>query len=109
MQIRIVYASQACSNVTHADIDELVEWSRVYNRDHHVMGVLAFDGFQIVQIIEGDALVVDPLFDRICADTRHEGVVVLMHNIVDHPRFKNWSMVRRPIADVLMLVESIRT
>jgi hypothetical protein len=109
MLTRIVYASLACPDTGQAEIDAVVEKAQVFNREHGITGVLAFDGSQIVQIIEGPEEAVEALYGRIREDNRHEGVVTLTHDGIAEPHFPNWAMVRRPISDVLLLVEDLRS
>jgi hypothetical protein len=70
--------------------------------------VLAFDGFQVVQVLEGPRDAVEALYDRILKDDRHEGIVTLQKCEIETARFPNWNMIQRPIADVLMLVNDLK-
>jgi DNA-binding MarR family transcriptional regulator len=106
--IRIVYASHAIPEIGQAEIDNIVATAAEHNSRYGITGVLAFDGFQIIQVLEGNAEQVEALYRRIIADKRHEGVVTLLHERIEERRFSEWSMVRLPIAQVLVLVEEIR-
>ncbi|GGD28791.1 BLUF domain-containing protein [Aureimonas glaciei] len=108
MPIRIAYASHVCPHVGRQEMDDVVTFAEEFNRRNGITGVLAFDGFQVVQILEGPRDVVEALYDRILKDDRHEGIVTLQNHEIEVARFPDWSMIQRPIADVLMLVEDLK-
>jgi hypothetical protein len=58
-----------------------------------VTGALMFVNGVFVQVLEGEATVVEGIFERICRDMRHRRIVVLDHAITDERIFSEWSMV----------------
>ncbi|RYG96890.1 MAG: BLUF domain-containing protein [Alphaproteobacteria bacterium] len=107
MPVRIIYASQARSDLRQSDIDEVVRLSVIKNGERGITGVLAFDGNQIVQILEGPQEAIENLYGRIQVDCRHQGVVTLANHEIDRPHFPDWTMVKRSIVDVLLLVNDL--
>lgn len=106
MLVRIVYASQIAPGCGQAEVDRIVAHAHEANARLGITGVLAFDGVKIIQILEGPSDQVDALYDKISTDRRHQGVVQLSRRFVAVKSFANWSMVRRPIADVYMMAEA---
>lgn len=87
----------------HATYLSIVDYSQTANRDLNIGGIIAFDGFQFVQILEGDESVVYPLFDRISVDRRNHGVVCFRQQSPDRRHFKDWSMRMASALDILAL------
>jgi hypothetical protein len=105
MLIRLTYASRLASGTSEAHIDEIVEYSAASNREQGVTGVLALDGDRIIQVLEGPEWAIEVLFARLMIDTRHMWIVELDRLPIEHHRYQNWGMVRRPMADMLMSVQ----
>ena len=74
------------------DIAEIVEAARDHNERHDITGLLLFNGINFLQTLEGEAKIVEHLMDRIAADARHSGVVVIAKETVDERAFDGWSM-----------------
>jgi hypothetical protein len=73
----VLYRSRATQAPTEADLQALLEWSRTYNAQHQITGLLLYSDGQFVQLFEGPEAVVRPLFARIQADPRHTQVVTV--------------------------------
>lgn len=107
MLLRLTYASLIAAGRGQSDIDAIVEASSEANRRRGITGVLSFDGEKIIQILEGPAAEVEALFAAILADPRHHGVVELGRAAIDKVHFTDWGMMRRPVADVFMMSQTI--
>ena len=105
MLIRLRYASTLSPDTTTDDVEAIVRWSAINNRKRGVTGVLAVEGSSVIQILEGPVLEVNSLFDRIAADERHQGVVVLDRDKVAKVRFEDWGMVKRSMTAMLLMPE----
>ena len=107
--LRLTYASIAATGFNgHREYPAIVDHARPANRLAGIGGVLAFDGHQFLQILEGPVEQVEALFARITADPRHYGVVCLRHTAVAVRYFDEWGMRRQPAIDILQLSERIR-
>lgn len=101
--IRLVYASTLVPLTTGSDIDEIVAHSAVRNADRGITGMLAMEGDRICQILEGPDEAVLDLFARIAHDNRHQGVAEIERRSIERRAFADWTMVRRPMIDVVMM------
>lgn len=107
MLIRLTYASLLAPHCDKACIDEIVAKSAPANRERGITGILAVDGEHVLQILEGPETVVLGLFDHIRKDDRHQGVVEIDRTPIDTTHFEAWGMVRRSMADAVMMSGSI--
>ncbi|MDF7815852.1 BLUF domain-containing protein [Hymenobacter sp. YC55] len=88
----VFYRSQAAPGLALPDIEALVDWSRHYNAQHQLTGLLLYSSEQFVQVVEGEEAVVRALFARIQQDTRHQQVVTLSEGPGPQRWFAEWSM-----------------
>ena len=107
MLVRLTYASRICPGYGHLQIEGIVSRARSFNGEHGITGVLAFDGLQIMQLLEGPDSEVDALFDRIAADDRHEDIVRLFRDPIAGLHFQEWGMARLPFIDTLKILKAI--
>lgn len=107
MLLRLVYASQICPGYSHPHIEDIVRHAKAANRTRGITGVLGFDGFQIIQILEGEDDNVNPLFDRIFRDGRHYDIVILCRAPIAAVHFEDWGMARRPLLDLIVMADAI--
>ena len=93
---RLMYMSQIVlpseDGAYAAAIDELLRWSRDWNKDHAITGALLFSDGHFAQILEGPAPVVKALVGNIICDTRHRDLRLLECGSVPTRLFGNWSM-----------------
>jgi hypothetical protein len=88
----VLYRSRATQAPTEADLQALLEWSRTYNAQHQITGLLLYSDGQFVQLFEGPEAVVRPLFARIQADPRHTQVVTVSEGPGPQRWFADWHM-----------------
>jgi hypothetical protein len=89
---QVLYASRAAASVTEFDVRNVLSVSRRNNRRADVTGCLLYSGRHFIQVLEGDAEVLDRLVARIANDPRHDGVQVVVDQTVTARRFPDWSM-----------------
>ncbi len=92
MLIRVVYASATHETFSAAELAELLRLARVNNSRLGVSGLLLFHEGSFLQVLEGDAQVVDALYAKIAADPRHHQLVLLGRFEVEERAFADWSM-----------------
>jgi hypothetical protein len=95
--IHIVYMSRAVRPLSDKDLQELLDQCRRDNAARNVTGVLFYSHGNIAQLIEGDAEVLEPLFDVISRDGRHSNVVKLIDKPITVRSFSDWSMAFHPL------------
>lgn len=92
---RLTYVSRAKSpdRVETCDcIDEIVHASQSKNTHSNVSGLLIEVSGYFIQILEGNARVLEATFERICCDLRHQNLQVLDFSPADHREFQDWAM-----------------
>lgn len=88
---RLTYVSSAIS-MHPQHLAEIITTARAHNGRHDITGLLLFNGLNFLQTLEGDAATVGTLMERIAADPRHSGVVVVAKEAVVERAFDGWSM-----------------
>lgn len=74
---RITYISKIAGELTEEQLTKLGEESEERNAKNNITGVLAYTGGLFYQIIEGEDVVIDSLYNGIMKDKRHKEVVCL--------------------------------
>ena len=95
--IHIVYMSRAVRPLSDQDLQALLDQCRRDNAARNVTGVLFYSHGNIAQLIEGDAEVLEPLFDIISRDGRHSNVTKLVDKPISSRSFEDWSMAFHPL------------
>lgn len=88
----VSYCSQMTQFMSDQELAELAVCSTGNNRKLDITGVLFFTGDRFVQVMEGERLTVQALFDRIKSDPRHERVTVLKDGPIPSRSFSGWAM-----------------
>lgn len=91
---QLLYISTAVRGA-EIDVPAIVGQSVRNNRRAGVTGLLWGDNKRFLQVLEGEDAAVQATFDRIAADSRHRGIVVLHDRTVGSREFGEWSMVAR--------------
>lgn len=96
--LTIVYRSEAVDRLSYGALADICLFSARKNRKLGVTGFLVeFEGI-FLQVLEGEPDVVEQLFTRIAADTRHVNVEVLLRETtVGQPNFGFWAMNFGPL------------
>lgn len=102
MLLRLAYISQFNPGMTEERIAQMIEDAASANAKHGITGVIAFEGLRVCQVIEGEPDDIRRLFANIRADGRHTGVMELNRAEASTRRYPSWSMVRRPMVDMVM-------
>ena len=92
MLTRLIYISRAVGPQTTTVTTQILETARSYNKAHNLTGVLCQGKGLYVQVLEGERSVVNGLYKRIVADTRHEHTEIVHFGEIDTRQFKDWSM-----------------
>lgn len=110
--LQLTYISTATRAVTDGDIDSILAGSRTRNTAARITGMLLYDGKRFLQALEGETDAVNRVYERIKADERHRGLVLLSSKEVSARAFGNWSMAAQRVAlaggrDVPTLVDQL--
>lgn len=93
MLTTLIYRSVVNPAMQHASVYKLVEDALDKNKSNHVTGILIFNGTDFFQVLEGEEVVVNTLFNRIKNDSRHNSVVLLMQDYSAYRRFQDTGML----------------
>lgn len=90
----LIYASVATSVLGAAEVDELLQKSRIANERLGLTGMLLHSdsdgGF--FQVLEGEAAAIDQLLQKLLMDKRHSHLTVIIREPIAERSFAEWSM-----------------
>jgi hypothetical protein len=106
----IVYTSTLNFPFAEPDLQLVLDRWRAKNERLAVTGVLLHSEGYVMQVLEGPAETVQPLFKSISADVRHRAITRLADGPVDSRAFADWSMRFRTVdtADFARLLQQIK-
>ncbi|MCB7481470.1 BLUF domain-containing protein [Christiangramia sediminis] len=90
MRFAISYVSSVNPNLTETQIQEVLNFSRNWNNDHDITGILLYSEGNFFQVLEGEKELLKTLFSRILIDKRHQNVMVIFEKEVSQPKFEDY-------------------
>ena len=87
-----IYASAATQPCSPQDLGRLLVSARLRNRVVGVSGLLLYHERSFLQVLEGEAVSVEAVYQRISADPRHGKLVLLHKGDLERRRFAAWEM-----------------
>lgn len=105
MLIQLIYTSAAIRDYSDTELAEILNKCVANNRQREVSGLLLYSKGGFMQVIEGEADVIDELFQIISSDPRHHDIEVHLRTPVFEREFSQWHMGYRTIskADAMAL------
>lgn len=102
MLVQVVYISSATKVFEAGELDRLLEGARRRNERSGVTGVLLYDDYSFLQVLEGTPDAVQRTVERIKRDPRHAGMTVVQDQPIAERDFCDWSMAfdRRDISEL---------
>ena len=92
MLTQLIYISRAVGPQTTTVTSQILETARAFNKSHNLTGVLCQGKGLYVQVLEGERSVVNSLYRRIAADSRHVDAEIVLFGEIKNRQFKEWSM-----------------
>jgi hypothetical protein len=92
MLTQLIYISRAVGPQTTSVTTQILETARAFNKSHDLTGVLCQGKGLYVQVLEGERSVVNSLYRRIAADSRHVDAEIVLFGEIKNRQFKDWSM-----------------
>lgn len=92
MLIQLTYASRPTRILGPADVKDILATSQRNNAAVGVTGALCLANGIFLQQLEGDRNVVNQVYTRILADTRHKDTAILDFSEIPARRFVSWNM-----------------
>lgn len=90
--VRLIYVSRATDPVTEVMLNSIRDNADRHNCELDITGVLFAGGGRFIQVLEGDAIHVMLLYERIRSDKRHRDVQCIDFDYVPFRVFCNWNM-----------------
>ena len=90
--IHLVYVSHAVKKMDERALIDLLHQSRENNKRKGITGMLLYMGGNFMQVLDGEAAVVDDLYQRIVADERNSESTLLLREEINKRTFPGWSM-----------------
>lgn len=88
----LAYVSTISFKASDKDVEDIISHSQLNNALADVSGLLLFNGINFAQILEGPQQTISRLFEKICRDPRHSGVIKLVERPIGPRAFTGWSM-----------------
>ena len=92
MLTQLIYISRAVGPQTTTVTTQILETARAFNKSHDLTGLLCQGQGLYVQVLEGERSVVNSLYRRIAADSRHVDAEIVLFGEIKNRQFKDWSM-----------------
>jgi hypothetical protein len=90
--IHLLYVSTATRHLGTDELMDILETARANNARNSVTGMLLYSNDTFVQVLEGEAAVLDELLKIIQRDSRHKDLCVLERHEIQQPQYADWSM-----------------
>jgi hypothetical protein len=90
--LQILYVSQAATPMDADALQDLLGQCYRNNRERGLTGLLIYSAGHFIQLLEGEPVAVQTMYQRIEADPRHTNVELLMRELVDQRLFDRWRM-----------------
>ncbi len=97
----LLYTSVSSSELSHAELIELLEEARLKNKALNITGMLIYENENrdFIQLLEGSEVTVKELYQTIREDQRHTSVDVFYEGNIDKRAFLGWSMAFKMLDD----------
>ena len=89
---QILYASAAKFKLSERELDALLRTSAERNLGNGITGLLLYSDGNFMQVLEGEADVVEATYQRIAQDPRHHLLYRLGTQAIDQREFSAWHM-----------------
>lgn len=90
MQYAISYVSSVNPNLSEEEIQKVLSYSRNWNNENNITGILLYSDGNFFQVLEGDKELLESLFSRVRIDKRHQNVMVIFEKEVSLPKFESY-------------------
>lgn len=88
----IIYKSKATANFSLEEVHKMLLDAKNYNKSKKITGCILFHKNEFIQLIEGDAHLVQSLYGRIKEDKRHFEIETLISTSSEQTLWNDWSM-----------------
>ena len=89
---QLIYVSSAVRLLREPELLEILDVARANNSQLDVTGMLLYAGGSFIQVLEGDAQMVERVVRKIKRDARHRGFLTLLDRVLEERDFEGWNM-----------------
>jgi hypothetical protein len=97
--IQISYVSSSAQPMHTTDLVDLLQQCLKNNAAEGITGMLLYGNDTFLQTLEGEAGVIDALYDKILHDPRHTQIRCLYRKPIEQRRYAEWSMGFKHVSD----------
>jgi Sensors of blue-light using FAD len=90
--IRLVYVSTCAPGLSLDDVCAIMQTAERSNREDGISGMLCWSGEFFLQCLEGERAVVSRLYSRICNDSRHADIELIVAAPTSVRWFSEWGL-----------------
>ena len=90
--LRILYTSKTHNRFSDVDLTRLLHQSRENNQRIQIHGILCYNHFDFIQVLEGPETAVITLYKKILDDERHYDCKLINICLSNKYIFNNWAM-----------------
>jgi hypothetical protein len=80
---QLIYTSQPAPQLTEQSLIDILIDAQQYNKNEGISGFLLSSPEKLIQLIEGDALEVESLYQKIRKDSRHDDIAIQHFGFAD--------------------------
>ena len=92
MNYTICYISKSVDELKQEEIEAIFRHTQTTNNEKNIRGILLYEFGNFFQVLEGKKEVIEDLYhNKICEDTRHTDIQVLINYDIKEPIFKEYS------------------
>ncbi len=95
----LCYISNFDDNLKKYDIDDLIQFVNLKNKQEGITGVLLIRNKYFFQILEGEEAQIDRLYSKIKKDTRHQGLLKILDKKIEGRIFSAYNSGQFKIID----------
>ena len=90
MRFAISYVSTVDRELNEKEIIEVLDWSKNWNNNHNITGLLLYSEGNFFQVIEGEEEDIKSLFERIKQDSRHHNIIKIFEREIHKEAFDGY-------------------
>ena len=91
MYLTISYLSNASSELSHEEIENLMTDTKYFNDSNNISGILVYSDFTFFQVLEGESNMITTLFEKIKNDKRHYNVLKILEITSQNRRYYRYT------------------
>lgn len=98
--ISLIYVSRSTESFHEHEIPDLLQQVRIANAKQQITGMLLYIGGSFLQVLEGPPELVDAVFTKLHADTRHTQLRLIAREPLPERAFEGWTMMHKTLDPV---------